>query len=209
MIRALILASAVLLAASPFGMIGALSQEPETLVLFGDSITARWPWYLFLSDYHVINEGIDGDTIQDLLDRIDPVIAHNPDRLFLMIGINDILVNYDGDASPEEHDAFMAAAQQDYANLLDAIQTGFPNTRVYVQSVLPLMWADKNPAVRALNAFIEQACQERELAFIPLYDLFTGKNGQLKKEFALDVVHLTDEGYLFWVNEIMPQVLEH
>jgi lysophospholipase L1-like esterase len=95
MAKALILASAALLIASSPGLPDALSEQPETIVLFGDSITARWPWHL--PGYDIINEGVDGNTIQDLLDRIFPVIAHEPDTLFLMIGVNDILTGYYGE----------------------------------------------------------------------------------------------------------------
>lgn len=203
--KAWILASVALLFAPSFGRADTLSNEPETIVLFGDSITARWPWYL--PDYQIINEGVDGNTILDLLDRMDPVIAHQPDTLFLLIGVNDILTGYYGEHSQQDNDAFMETAQQDYENLLDAIQSGCPNTHIYVQTILPTAWTDKNTAIEAFNSFVAQACIERGLTLIDLHSLFADEYGELKREFSLDGLHLTDEGYLFWVNEVMPRVL--
>ena len=48
-----ILASAALLSASFCGIAGASANEPAApmrIVFFGDSITARWPWFLLLPD---------------------------------------------------------------------------------------------------------------------------------------------------------------
>lgn len=173
------------------GIPTAPAESSESVVFFGDSITKRWPWGLLLPDYHVTNKGIDGDTIQDLIERIDSLIELEPDTLFLMAGINDILHQYDAELF-----------QQDYEELLDALQSALPNTRIYVESMLPTAWDLTNELTRPLNSVIEQACQERGLAYIHLYDLFADEHGTLRRDFSLDGLHLSDEAYRYWITII-------
>jgi lysophospholipase L1-like esterase len=86
-------------------------QDGQTVVFIGDSITdcgrrdTQAPWgsgYVKLAidlitaryperRLRYFNEGISGNTVQDLRGRWTPdVIAHRPDWLFVKIGINDL-----------------------------------------------------------------------------------------------------------------------
>lgn len=77
-------------------------MESPTLVCFGDSITEgviggsyvallrQW-----LPDTRIINAGINGDTVLNLLRRVErDVIAHNPDAVMIMVGLNDSGATY-------------------------------------------------------------------------------------------------------------------
>ncbi|MCL2811114.1 MAG: GDSL-type esterase/lipase family protein [Clostridia bacterium] len=163
------------------------SDASTNIVFVGDSITARCDWSELLPDYRTANQGIDGDIVLDVLERIDDVIALEPNKLFLMIGINDILIGYD-----------MGIIQQDYEDLLDVIQGNLPNARVYVQSVLPVEWQDINETIVGFNSFIQQASVERGFEYIDLYDDFLDEHGQLKPAFSADGLHLTEEAYRLW-----------
>jgi lysophospholipase L1-like esterase len=67
------------------------------IVFLGDSLT--WGQYggdfvaevaKELPDYEIINAGVGGDTIVNLLRRLeDDVLAHDPDAVFVMVGGND------------------------------------------------------------------------------------------------------------------------
>ncbi len=46
-------------------------------------LASRW------TGVRVLNHGVDGDTVEDLLSRVDEVKAENPDRVWLMVGTND------------------------------------------------------------------------------------------------------------------------
>ncbi len=72
----------------------------ETWVVLGDSITHRTThappegaWVTLLAartGHRVINAGVDGDTTEGALLRLDrDVLAHHPDRVFIMLGAND------------------------------------------------------------------------------------------------------------------------
>lgn len=53
----------------------------------------------------VLNTGISGNRVTDLLDRWESdVIAHQPDWLSIMIGINDVWRQFDNDLAPDQVD---------------------------------------------------------------------------------------------------------
>ena len=76
-------------------------RDGETVCFAGDSITHSGGYIKVLADYYrsrypgrqirLINCGVGGDCIPDLLARLDAdVLAHRPDRLFVMLGMNDM-----------------------------------------------------------------------------------------------------------------------
>ncbi len=73
----------------------------RTIVCFGDSITHGGFYHMYLQEYlaetdpahprRVINRGISGNTVQDLLKRVDKMLkTDNPDLVMIMVGINDL-----------------------------------------------------------------------------------------------------------------------
>ena len=74
----------------------------RTVVCFGDSITQGHIGYAYVDrlrsampDVRIINAGIDGDTTLNLWKRIEhDVLAHQPDIVTMMIGLNDFGTKY-------------------------------------------------------------------------------------------------------------------
>ena len=85
--------------------------------LFAELATARYPERAI----HYINKGIDGNKVSDLVERWrDDVLFHEPDRLSIKIGINDLhshLRGVEGAVSPELfaelYDEVLALTQQE------------------------------------------------------------------------------------------------
>jgi len=86
---------------------GPLRGRRATMNLLGDGyvsqvadlVRARYPEHTI----KFINEGISGDTVVDLEERWDAVLAHKPDWLSVLVGINDlgsVLGKY-GNVTPE------------------------------------------------------------------------------------------------------------
>ena len=65
----------------------------EHLVFIGDSLTEWYDWQERFPAYRVTNLGISGETVEELLDRRDHIRdrVKDPDIIFLMTGINNIL----------------------------------------------------------------------------------------------------------------------
>ena len=77
-------------------MVSQFAKEPLVTgkVLFlGNSITEFGNWKKLLKDSSVINRGISGDITFGVLNRLNEIIKHQPSKLFLMIGVNDISKN--------------------------------------------------------------------------------------------------------------------
>lgn len=171
--------------------------EPKGGVVFvGDSITHGAEWNELFGRTALYNRGIGGDTTTGVLARIDSVIALAPERLFLMIGVNDLNSRQDGIA-------------ERYDRILQVLGERLPSTRVYVQSVLPVTedWmATDNASIDALNVEIQSIASRRGLPYIDLHSLFEDETGALRSELTNDGIHLMAEGYAIWRDAIREQV---
>ncbi|KAA6435327.1 GDSL family lipase [Rufibacter glacialis] len=168
----------------------------NAVVFLGNSITARGNWAQLLPGVPVANRGIGGDITHGVLARLDSILAAKPSKIFLLIGINDLSRRF-----PE------AVILQNYERLVRRVKQQSPKTRLYVQSVLPLRdemlkpdyLKGLNPAVTSLNTQLQTFTKKHKLTYINLHPVFADANGQLKKEYSLDGIHVTDGAYPVWV----------
>ena len=175
-------------------------ENPDVLFL-GDSITHEGSWSEYFPGLTVINRGIGGDTVQHLLDRFENIVPLDPEKLFLMIGIN----NLNSGHATEEIIAL-------YGELFDRFDREIPDTRIYVQSVLPtnsewIFSIDLND-VATLNAFLESEAANRGYRFVNLDPVFADATGQLRTELSNDGIHIGGDGYRVWSEFIDTYVRE-
>ena len=67
-----------------------LPVDSSSIVFLGNSITNGCEWHELLGMPNVLNRGISGDIIPGLIERLDPVIAGKPAKIFIMCGVNDL-----------------------------------------------------------------------------------------------------------------------
>ena len=99
---------------------------PDDIVMVGDSITANGHWAEIFPDVPLKNRGVSADMTADLLKRLSQVTDGHPRKAFLLIGTNDIGLG-----------AKWADTLRNYAEILDRFIEETPETRLYIQSVLP------------------------------------------------------------------------
>lgn len=179
----------------------ALNQNVDIL-FFGDSITAAGPWSQLLNNPAILNWGIDGDTTRNLLSRVDQLFPLNLSKLFLMIGINDLYQRVP-----------VSIIESNLLQLFALFDKKLPNTRIYIQSTLPvdmrmLGRAVNNEDVRALNEWLKHEATQRGYAYIDLVPHFSDGNGSLLAEFTRDGVHLLPSAYKVWASAIEDDVNE-
>ncbi|MFE7373437.1 SGNH/GDSL hydrolase family protein [Bacillus cereus] len=172
----------------------------ETGVVFlGDSLTDYNEWGEAFSHVKTYNRGISGDTTIDVIDRLNQVIALKPSKVFLMVGINDLRAK-----TPKEE------VVKNYNNIVKQLKTKLPETKIFIESILPIHVSKpsnlNNEDVNWINRELDKIAKENEYTFINLHPLFTDKDGQLKKEWTVDGVHINGEGYKVWENEIKNHV---
>ncbi len=167
------------------------------IVFVGDSITARGEWQEFFPDQVVLNRGIDSDVTEGVRNRLSVIIEAQPEKVFLMIGINDLRQGIPLETTLEH-----------YGQVLDSLTAALPDCEVYVQSVLPVHSSTgiPNADVQALNASIRELAIEHDITYIDIYSLLADEDNDLPKAYSVDGVHMTGEGYGIWIEALKPYV---
>ena len=163
------------------------------LVFIGDSLTEWYDWQERFPAYRVMNLGISGETVEELLDRRDHIRerAVNPDIIFLMSGINNIL--------SEQYDITVP-----YREIVRNLSTGYKGAKVVVQSLLPvdMPWI-RNDTIRTINRHLMEIAREYAVAYLDVYSAFMDAGGNPKQGLLSDDgVHLADKGYEVWAKVV-------
>ena len=164
-----------------------LPVQDTDIVFVGDSITARFEWDEYFTDYTVANRGIDSDVTEGVLHRLDTIVSQTPEKIFLMIGINDIRQGI----APE-------TTLTNYEKIIDELMTALPDCEIYVQSVLPVHISTgiDNADVQSLNLSLEELAKSKELTYLDIYSAVA--DSQNNFTYTVDGVHPTGEGYAIW-----------
>ena len=72
------------------GWSNSLNDFNADIVFAGDSITSNGNWSEYFPEIAVCNLGVAGDSVEELNYRINMVEKLNPQKIFLMIGVNNI-----------------------------------------------------------------------------------------------------------------------
>jgi lysophospholipase L1-like esterase len=160
----------------------------------GDSITAEGRWQEWFPELETHNFGVPGDTTDELLERLDEVIATNPDTIFVMIGANDL-----GQRRSVER------IVRNIESALVRLHHELPDARILVQSVLP-RGHEYAENVREINRHIWQFAATQKVHYLDLWPLMAFADGELNPEYSSDRLHLTEEGYEAWLSELRPAI---
>jgi lysophospholipase L1-like esterase len=172
------------------------------IIFLGNSITEIGPWAKLTGDTTVVNRGIGGDITYGVLKRLDDVIARQPSKVFLLIGINDI-----GKDIPD------TVIADNIRKIVAAILQGSPTTKIYVQSILPLnpdvknfpQHYNKEEHVLNVNAMLPGILATLKCTFINIFPLLLDDKQRLDAQYTLDGLHVNQKGYVIWVNYLKKQ----
>ena len=179
-----------------------LPVHSNDIVFVGNSITNGGEWAELFQNKRVKNRGISGDICQGVYDRLTPVTAGKPSKIFLMIGINDV-------ARGTSIDSITAATLK----IICKIQSESPRTRIYLQSILPVNDSfgmfqghmKRKADIKPLNEKLRQMANAEKITFIDLYSHFVITDTELMNPaYTNDGLHLTGEGYIKWVEIVKP-----
>ena len=140
-----------------------------------------------------MNRGIGSDTVEGLYNRIGEIVSHHPQKVFIMIGINDI-----------EHYLTTVKFIDYYQKIIYELKKYLPDSKIYVQDILPAKTVDLK-AVKAYNNAIRKMCYEKNVHYIGLYNLFvlSAKNEKIDDNLlSKDGMHLNGNGYKIWLDSI-------
>lgn len=178
-----------------------VNANKNPIVFFGDSITDFVEWSDFI-DVKVYNRGINGDTTDGAINRLDSIVKMKPSKLFILLGVNDI---QGGVNSFQTLDNF---------NKIIKSFSG-TGTKIYIQSILPVnmnkyerhvlnLYKGINiptvETVEKLNNKLNGLTSSYDnVTFISLNGLL-GENEQIKSEYTYDGIHLSGKGVSKWVS---------
>ena len=181
-----------------------LKSTPNDIVFLGNSITNGGEWSEIFENQNVKNRGISGDICVGVYDRMDIITKGHPAKIFLLIGINDI-----------GRGATTDSIVEGISKIIDKIQYQSPNTKIYLQSILPLNdsfgmfdghtkhWKEIKP----LNKRLGNLAKFKQVTYIDLYSEFvTLGSDKLNPEYTNDGLHLMGKGYMKWAEIVSPYI---
>jgi lysophospholipase L1-like esterase len=177
-----------------------LPPTKNDIVFLGNSITDIGEWAEIWQNKHVKNRGISGDNTFGVLARLNDLLFSKPNKIFIMIGINDI--------SKDTPDSIIIS---NYQKIINIIRITLPKTKLYVQSILPTnnefnefkRHQNKNEHIRFINDAVENYCDLHKVTFVDLYPSFLDEVGRLSKMYTNDGLHINGYGYMHWRSLLM------
>lgn len=180
-------------------------KSGDKIVFFGDSITQADPGYVsFIADMlgslypelnvEVINKGIGGNTVRNLLDRVqDDVIAEGPDWVSVSIGINDCNFGPNGIAPPDFENSL-----EQLIKLLKA-RTGATVVLCTPSVIGEDPDGEGNQRLKAYVEAAERVAERHQLLVAPIHDAFIrslrrAKGSTDKSLFTTDGIHMNSAG---------------
>lgn len=179
--------------------VAAQQRPPKLSILVGDSLSLWFPGELLPKDRNWLNQAISGETSNGLLKRLNLFDQTQPETIFVMIGINDLIRGVDDQVILENHRQMMSYLRQSH-----------PQAKIFVQSILPhggatATWEGKNKLLAIPNSRIQQLNQQLQsiavkerVQYLDLYSLFVDQQGNIRQELTTDGLHLNPAGYLVW-----------
>ena len=185
---------------------GALAAPPEkTLVCFGDSITAGYGLdsvnQSYPSDlerllttrgyhYHVINQGVSGNTTKDAVARVNAIVALHPDVVLVEFGGNDGLRGLSLEITKKNLDTVLTTLQAAHIRIL------------LVGITLPPNYGPDY--VKTFNAVFRDAATKHHLPLMPM--LYEGIY-QIPGTIQADGIHPTARGSQLIAEHLLPVLL--
>ncbi|NDV93997.1 hypothetical protein D0T84_03575 [Dysgonomonas sp. 521] len=175
------------------------------IIFLGNSLTQGGKWDAYFPNQKPANRGIAGDNTLGMLYRLNEIINAQPAKLFLLAGINDISLN-------RTNEKIMTGIR----SIIYQLKSGSPGTKIYVQSLLPInndrniykRMLNKEKQIDELNKELQKLCAQEGITFINIHPAFLGGERLLDAKYTTDGLHLNNNGYTVWADQIRKYVEE-
>ena len=180
-----------------------LKPKEERYLFLGDSITEYYALDNYYKDKVVFNSGIGGDKAYNILNDLkERVFDYKPTTIFLLIGTNDM-----GGSTNKE-------IVNNIIKICDKIHSKNKKIKIYVESIYPISHEknDKvlgwmvgrrdNNRIKKINKELKESAKEHNYTYLDLYSILVDENDNLKLDYTVDGLHISEEGYKVISNEI-------
>ena len=181
----------------------------DAVVFLGDSITEMYDVNKHYKDtgLNIVNRGVSSETSDEVLERLTMnVMSLAPSKVILLVGTNDLN---------------KGATEEEIVNNIIKIATNIrsfnDDTEIYVESILPvnnkayllsksIVHNRSNESIRNINAELEANARYFDYTYIDTFSALKDENGNLKKEYSVDGLHISRAGYAVMTKTIKTAV---
>ena len=192
----------------------------KKVVFLGNSITqGAKSWNKRFNLRNLVNRGVSGDITEGVLSRLNEIYYYQPLAVFLLIGINDIF-NADSSNWDKINPNYVA---KNILKIAKNISVNSKYTQVYIQTILPVDLekykevkgfspvhkADLNIQIQEINSILKSNTNlDPNIKVIDISKLFIDENGLLNSDLSHDGIHLNENGYNIWTEELKPYITD-
>ena len=178
--------------------IRANQERFEESVFLGDSLTEGLGIYGYVKTGNVVAER--GLNIENATKRVKKIVKKNPSYVFIMLGINDL-----------NNSAYsMDDIEDNYCKLIEKLHGKLPETKIYVQSLLPVTAkfekdnkALSNKRIDKHNKRLKKISESYDYTvYVDVHSRYVNKKGCLPAKISSDGYHLTIEAYQKWMDYV-------
>lgn len=167
-------------------------------VFIGDTIVSGMEYYKYLGSDKIIADT--NLTASKAADKVSQLASSNPEKVYIMLGLNDL--NYNSKT--------VDSIAQDFASLIAQIKQTVPAAKIYLVSVTPITKACENKSsiyitmsnVEALNAKLKEVAAASGATFTDINSAFQDSSGYLNSAVTGNGYNLKNEYYGFLLNTL-------
>ena len=169
----------------------------KDFAIMGDSRAVGF-WYRdFLDKRRVLADG--GNTIRNIPEQMDALVALNPSTIYLCYGLNDTSIGYWKTA-----DSYVA----EYIQCVKDMQAALPDATIVVSSILPardpaFQRSEKWRNIPQWSAALEKACKDNGILFANCDSLAV----DYPKLWDPDGIHFREAFYPHWASMLVVTTL--
>lgn len=183
-----------------YDKIYAIPEKP--IVFVGSSSIRKWETLqLAFGPYNVINRGIGGAVVEDIIYHLDDlIVGYKPRQIVLYVGENNL---------PNKKDTPDSILNKTVM-LIKGIRAKLPDVPIVYIALKPSPVRDKyRQKCMETNSLIRDFISgEKNISFV---DVFTPmlKDGELRHDlFVGDMLHMNTKGYAIWEKLVKPLLLK-
>jgi len=177
-------------------------QQPHPIVFVGSSSIRKWGHLqVAFGQYNVLNRGIGGAYINDIIRYLDDVVVvYHPRQIVLYVGENDIT------AANETADTILNRTER----LFKAIRAKMPDVPVVYIGFKPSPSRDKfMQKTIAANGLIRKfIAGQSKATFVDVFPLMLKNGNSMPELFVADMLHMNAKGYAIWEKAVKPYLLK-
>lgn len=163
------------------------------VVFYGNSITFESDFQRFFPQLVICNMGCNRDNLDDLIHRSFLIRSVHPEKIFVLGGINDFM------------NLTLDDFEKKYEVLVDTIKKQNPQSKVYLESLLPVnpkmeigaRYIGLQEKLKSANDIIRAISMEKKCTYIDIYSVYQF-NDSLPQEYTRDGLHLYPKAYSIW-----------